>query len=267
MRSAIVLGAGRSGTSLLAGLFHGAGYFSGDSLWPPTVSNPVGYFEDAEVNAINEDLLSGVAPWRPRGAAGVLLPVLRDRPRWSQRWLLTLPAGTDVPVKPALNQRMATQTARQPYLFKDPRFSYTLPAWRPHLAPDTVFMCIFREPQRTINSIMKVVRDERYLRDLRMSTERAARYWEAVYRSVLYQRSVAGGKWLFVHYDELLSGPAIPVLEDHLEAKADRAMLRSELKRSSLDASVPVSLQLLFRELSTLSEEKYSAELRPDRPG
>ena len=76
-RSAIVLGAGRSGTSLLAGLFQKSGYFSGNSLLAGSVSNPLGYFEDKEINAINEDLLAGAVPWRPRGVMGAALYPVR----------------------------------------------------------------------------------------------------------------------------------------------------------------------------------------------
>ncbi|MEP7022251.1 MAG: hypothetical protein ABJB47_00225 [Actinomycetota bacterium] len=258
MRNAIVLGSGRSGTSLLAGLFQGAGYFSGDHLWGPTASNPVGYFEDREINEINEDLLDKVTPWRPRGVVGALTPIFRGRPRYSQRWLAALPAGTPIPSDPSLDKRMADQACRRPYLFKDPRFSYTLTNWRPSLAEDTVFLCIFREPQRTVNSIMKIVRDERYLRDLRMSPEKACAYWEAAYRSVLAQRHAVGGDWLFIHYDELLSRRSIPLLESHLGVRADLTMLRPDLKRSAPDAAIGPSAGRLCAELTELAEQKYA---------
>ena len=257
IRSAIVLGAGRSGTSLFAGLFQGVGYFSGDNLWPGTVSNPLGYFEDAEIDAINEDLLGKVMPWRPRGVLGVGLPVLRDRPRWSQRWLATLPEAIDIPSSRKLDRRISRQTSCQPYLFKDPRFSYTLPAWIPHLAADTAFICVFREPQRTVNSIIRTVRDERYLRDLTMTPERACRYWETVYRSVLNRRRAIGGCWLFVHYDELLTGRAIPVLESCLGASANRTMIQASLNRSTAHGYTTPAADELYRVLSGLAEQKY----------
>jgi sulfotransferase family protein len=257
-RSALVLGTGRSGTSLLAGLFHDAGYFVGDNLWPATISNPMGYFEDIEINKINEDLLDQVAPWRPRGIAGAVLPAFRDRPKWGQRWLLTLPEGTEVPSDPQLDQRIRAQTARRPYLFKDPRFSYTLAAWMPFLAPETTFLCVFREPQRTVNSIMRIVRQERYLWDIKMTQERACQYWTSIYRSVLHQRSKLGGDWFFVHYDELLTRRAIPLLECHLEARADVSMLRPELNRSTMTAAADSSSEELFRLLLELAEQKYA---------
>jgi Sulfotransferase family len=255
--NAIVLGAGRSGTSLLAGLFHNPNYFLGERLWPATVSNPLGYFEDSEINSINEDLLDKVVPWRPRGLAGAIIPFFRSRTRWSQRWLAVVPEGTEVQSDSILDTRMAAQTVRQPYLFKDPRFSYTLTAWRKQLADDTIFLCTFRDPHHTVNSIMKIVRTERYLRDLRITPQMAYQYWEAIYRSVLRQEEVIGGTWLFIHYNELLTGRAIPLLEDHLGVPANPAMIRPDLNRSAIDGHVDSSTNNLCRVLLDLAEQKY----------
>jgi hypothetical protein len=255
--SALVLGSGRSGTSLLTGLFHPDGYFSGSKLWPGTMSNPLGYFEDEEINGINEDLLDQVVPWRPRGVAGAVLPVFRTRPRWSQRWLATLPADTVVRSTPSLAQRMSRQTATVPYLFKDPRFSYTLPAWLPHLAPGTRLICTFREPQRTVDSILKIIRDERYLRDLRMSRQQALDYWVAIYQSVLGKRESLGGRWMFVHYDELLSQRAIGPLEEILGARADVSMLHGSLSRSSAAGRASPAADRIYGQLVRLAEQKY----------
>lgn len=254
-----MLGAGRSGTSLLAGLFGNSCYFAGDNLWPVTKANPAGYFEDAEINSINEDLLDKVVPWRPRGIIGAALPILRSRTRWSQRWLATVPEGTEIRSTHTLNRRIKAQTDRRPYLFKDPRFCHTLAAWGPYLAKDTVFLCVFREPQFTVNSIIKIVRDERYLRDLRVTEDRAYLYWEAMYRGALYQRQLVGGEWIFVHYDELLTQRAIPFLEDHLGVSANLAIIRPGLNRSTVEASVGESADSLCRTLLELAETKYKS--------
>ena len=59
-----VLGCGRSGTSLVAGLFRNAGYFMGENLLRPRDGNPLGFFEDREVNSINEELIGPLLPQR-----------------------------------------------------------------------------------------------------------------------------------------------------------------------------------------------------------
>jgi hypothetical protein len=252
---------------MLAGLFHGPGYFSGDNLRPGTFSNPLGFFEDAEINAINESLLAKVAPWRPAGIAAAALPILRGRPKWGQLGLAVLPPGLCIVPDPGLAKRMAAQACRQPYLIKDPRFSYTLASWYPYLADDTVFLCIFREPQRTVNSLLAVCREELFLRDLRMTPEKALQYWEAAYRSILHQRSMIGGDWLFIHYDELISRQAIPLLEDRLGVRADVRMVCPELKRSSMDASIWQSADDLYKTLGELAEEKYRGTVSGEMTG
>ena len=78
---------------MAAGTLAGAGYFLGDRLHPPREGNPRGYFEDAEVNGINESMLARVVPKRP--------PVLgrfmfRDRPGASERWIARVRPGTAV---------------------------------------------------------------------------------------------------------------------------------------------------------------------------
>src|SRR5436305_8301327 len=87
-RDLFVLGCGRSGTSMVAGLFRSAGYFQGAHLHPARESNPRGFFEDAEVNNINEALLAPLLPER-RFDHGV--EYLTDSPVQGQRWLARLP--------------------------------------------------------------------------------------------------------------------------------------------------------------------------------
>jgi hypothetical protein len=184
--------------------------------------------------------------------------IFRDRPKWGQRWLVILPVGTEVPPDPELKRRMPAQTARRPYLFKNPRFSYTLATWMPFLTAETTFLCVFREPQRTMNSIMRIGRDERLghqddagtsvppldidLPKCPASTEQA-------------RRGLA-----FVHYDKLLTRRAIPLLECHLGARADVSMLQPELNRSTMTAAADSSAEepFLLLLLLELADQKYA---------
>ena len=77
MKNVIVLGSGRSGTSMLAGMFRSAGYFMGTDYITPRDSNPKGFFEGREVNDINEKLLQRVVPTKHPLADPVveLLPI------------------------------------------------------------------------------------------------------------------------------------------------------------------------------------------------
>ena len=63
---------------------------------------------------------------------------------------------------------MAALTSRQPFAFKDPRFSYTLRAWEPHIA-DAVRICVFRQPAETANSILRQASAVPHLSELSIS--------------------------------------------------------------------------------------------------
>jgi len=90
MHNVIILGSGRSGTSMVAGTLAKAGYFMGDHLYPGRESNPKGFFEDPEINGINEALLAQIVPKRPRLFGRWLF---RSRPLQWQRWLGRVPVG------------------------------------------------------------------------------------------------------------------------------------------------------------------------------
>src|SRR4051812_26970362 len=83
-----VLGSGRSGTSLLAGLFRRHGLFMGDQPYKARDSNPHGFFEDRSVNDINEALL---ATHVPISFLDKEIIYGKDSPTHGQRWLTRLP--------------------------------------------------------------------------------------------------------------------------------------------------------------------------------
>jgi hypothetical protein len=246
LRSLFILGAGRSGTSLSAGLLADAGYFMGDELIPPRDANPKGFFEDAEVNGINEELLIPLLHRRPR-----LLGrwVMRDRLTTGQRWLAALPAGTIVASNEAIDERIQELVARRPFCFKDPRFAYTLPAWQRY-APEAAMVCVFREPGRTAASIVKECETALYLRGLRMDVDRAVEVWERIYENIL-DKSAKGGDWLFLHFDQLFTPDGIQRLERFAETRVDHEFADYGLRRSSNDVEVSENSKRLYAELST----------------
>lgn len=209
MRNCLILGCGRSGTSMLAGTLAGAGYYMGKSLYRARSANPRGFFESLAINAINERLLAPHAPlrsrWWPLRVWRRIFP--------SERWLALLSAGTTVSAAPNLARRMEKQLARAPFAFKDPRFCYTLPAWRPFLPNDTVFLCIFREPGRTAASILAEC--HRKYPDIRLSKKEVFDIWTAMYRQVLSVHRHEG-EWLFLHFNQMLDGSALASIEKRL---------------------------------------------------
>jgi hypothetical protein len=239
MRDCVVVGCGRSGTSLAAGLLESAGYDCGSYLLAPTDSDPTGFFEAREVNRINELLL---APYDD-----VLLR--RDgysRPlRHGERWLAVLPAGVEVEADaaPELREAMAAALPGSPYCCKDTRFGYTLPAWRTLFA-EALFVCVFRHPLATAASIARAVR----YGDLRVDTSAAIDIWSAVYERVL-ERHRSEGEWLFVHYEQLLDGTGVERLAGALGAPLDGRLADPALHRSRPGGSVPAATVAMYHEL------------------
>jgi hypothetical protein len=238
MRNCLILGSGRSGTSLLAGLLAPAGYYMGEHLIPPDEANPKGYFEDDEVNAINEALLTPVTPALPRPASG-----------W--RWLAAVPLGTRLRCPAELAGRIAAQTARPPFCLKDPRFSYTLPAWRPCLH-DAAFLCVFREPSRTARSILKECRSADYLAGLPMDFRGALEVWALMYRHILEVHRHAGD-WLFFHYEQLFEDRPLAQLEAVLGIAANRQFPDPRLKRSAAEGDVGGPVLGVYEQLCELA--------------
>ena len=245
MRNCLILGSGRSGTSMVTGTLSHAGYYMGERLYPPRRSNPKGFFESPDINGINERLLAPHAPTRCR------YPLLR---LWrssfpSERWLARIPPGTEVESSPRLARRIAVQVGRRPFAFKDPRFCYTLPAWRPHLPEGTVFLCVFREPGRTAASIVRECR--RQYPDLHLGLDEAFGVWSDMYEHVLVRHRHAG-QWLFVHYEQVIDGSAIPAIEKHVGARVDRDFPDVRLKRTA-PGRAPARASAIYRELCALA--------------
>jgi len=79
---------------MVAGLFAHTGYFMGSRPMPSRVANPRGFFEDLDVNGINEQLLASVTSRPPRGPLK-LLPPMKRRPTYSKHWLAAVPLWTE----------------------------------------------------------------------------------------------------------------------------------------------------------------------------
>lgn len=255
-RNCLILGSGRSGTSLVAGLLAQAGYFMGDApVGPGRPVNPKGLFEDSEINAINEKLIKRAIRRYRRNPLNWLL----DRERWreldlgtTQRWLAPLPAGVRIRRSSRIEQQIRAMTAHEPFCFKDPRFSFTLQSWR-QLANNPLLICVFRHPAITAASIVTHVKSAPYLRDVRMDLGRAQRIWESIYRSVLEVQYPNGGDWLFLLYDQVMDGSAFPAIERSLRIRVDREFPDSELRRSEPEGRTSPQVEALYQRLCELA--------------
>lgn len=244
MKNLIILGCGRSGTSLCAGIFAEARYSFGGTPYPARESNPKGFFETHAVNGVNEELLASILPRYPRYAAG-------------QRWLCEVPPGVQPKASADLELRMARLTARAPWCFKDPRFVHTLSAWRPHTS-GALHVCVFRDPAITAESIVLECRREAYLADVSMSFERAVSLWTSMYRPVL-ERLRQSGEWHFVHYEQLFTGEGLERLARASGASVSVAFPDARLARTQSNRNVTPAAAEIYAELCRLAGHPAAA--------
>jgi len=227
MNNLIITGSGRSGTSLLAGLFGNAGYFMGDDLYPPRQSNPKGFFESHDVNGLNEAIIRRAlterrAPAQHRelarqygeGHLWLLNAPLRFRPR----------AGRDE------RESIRRLVSREPFCFKDPRFAFTLADWLEE-APGCKVLCAFREPGIVLNSIIDEWRREPYLATLRLSVRDIVDGWCRIYLRMLAAWREGAPVW-FVEYRSIFNGHTLDAIADTADAPLNRHFPTPKLARS-----------------------------------
>lgn len=209
------MGAGRSGTSMLAGAL-AQSYYVGKSLIPPRKANPKGFFESSIINNTNEAILQEKLPNLVRG----------------QRWLgvLTTKQTEKFTISQSIINQIKDHTRTQGFCYKDPRFCYTLSVWRPYLN-NTKFICVFRHPLSTMTSVLKECSVAPYLRNFRINTKIAENIWREMYSHVL-KRHRHTGHWKFVHYEQLFGVNALSEIEEFLECRVNKEFPDKKLNRS-----------------------------------
>ncbi|MBF6569696.1 MAG: sulfotransferase [Candidatus Binataceae bacterium] len=255
-RNCIIIGCPRSGTSLTAGTLADGPYFMGDQLYrSPAEINWKGTFEDREVNEINEELLARSIDRHRHKLFNRLFRKERMRQirvGQTQRWLIALPTNVTIVRPPDLLERIRALTARRPYCFKDPRFPYTFGVWRP-LLHDPVMVCVFRSPALTASSLVTVC-NKPYYANLAMNFERGLKVWEYMYRHVLEIHYPRGGKWLFVHYDQVMQPAGRRRLADALDTVVDGSFADQKLNRAQPAGEIPEHIEQLYRRLCDMAE-------------
>ncbi len=228
VRDVVVVGAPRSGTSMLAGLFADAGHCAGRRLIPPTPSNPTGFHEDLDVNAANDDLLAELhdSPW-----PGTESPIRRLR--WIgayEGWVRGAPSGSD----------LGTLVPDRPFVLKDPRFCYTLPAWRDVL-PDVLVVVIVRHPAEVVASVRAMSEREPATFDgFDLTDAHLLAMWAAMHHAVLgWCDTAAPGPVTFVDCDDVRSGAALPQLSRLSSVDLVARTVRPGLHRQQSDRRDP----------------------------
>ena len=235
---------------MLAGCLRNSGYWMGERVLQASERNPLGYFESAEINDINEALLAPAVdalasrrlPWRRHPA------LLKDH-----RWLACLDAPLTASPPDDLQQRMRRAISHTPYCFKDPRFSYTLLQWLP-LIGDAVLIGVFREPARTVRSVLTECEGAPYLRQVHMTPAWAERMWCCVYGALLQLRSRTELPALMVHYRQIMEGDALQRIARLIDGKVDTSFPTPSLARSANVGTVKRQTRGIYNELCKWAE-------------
>jgi hypothetical protein len=231
MRNIIILGTGRSGTSMVAATFRSSGAFMGDHLLPATPSNPNGYYEDRGINILNNDLIRRLVG-RPLLGWRVRNRVFRNAHTVPSAFFLAAPRRLRrIQPSPAELSRIQSFANRAPFCYKDPRFSVTLPTWTDYLPADTGFVVVFRDPMRTVDSILRDAK-EQYEPPLPVTKNWGYIYWHRTY-SRLLSFSENSSTWLFLNYDAVVDRSATERLSDFVATPLDFDQIDKRTSRSS----------------------------------
>lgn len=156
----VVLGAPRSGTSLLASWLHHSGVSMGSDFLAPDDGNPSGYYEDSDFLNLQRQFLA-----RSAAKVGRLLEdsTLRD-----ERFDRDLEEGDREAAHELVESRMSDG---KPWGWKDPRTCYFLGFWD-GLLPKAQYLLTYRHPLETCASLLRMGRN-----------------WDSLYDPLLPMRS------------------------------------------------------------------------------
>ena len=243
---------------MTTGLLRRAGYYHGSKLLRPSTANERGFYEDKEINALNERILGQAISWNR-------LPRRWIRHLWNSRfcrgelWLSHLEEPHTWRLSAVTKQKITEFAGRQPFAYKDPRFSYTLNAWQPFLPDNCRYLVIYRNPAETCRSMVSFAR--RFHTGMQFDFEHAQQVWLAMYRQILEFHYDGSPQWLFVDFGRLLDGSAFPTIEQFLACEIDRDFVDRKLVHSS-----STELPLISQPARATYEELHSvADQTQDR--
>lgn len=245
-----ITGCGRSGTSMVAGLFRRAGFYAGGNLHPARESNPLGFFEAPAINQLNEQILLPCLPGCYRSGT---VQYGCDAPRMTHTWLARLPQNLMPKANASQREAINTFTAEERFCYKDTRFCYTIHEWLV-FTPEAKVICVFRNPADVVASILKECHTQPYLYDFSISVNQAFEIWLCMYRHVIYNH-YQPDNWLVTSYESVLTGKGWERLESFTQEKLDFSFPITELNRSSGDYSPGEECMCIYNELKRLERE------------
>jgi hypothetical protein len=180
----VVLGSGRSGTSVITKALQSLGCYLGDNLIPPNSTNPKGFFEDnAIVYEVSEKIISRLGT------------------QWNSVMPFDFSKDVDLSDIEEIAEKILLQKFEQSSWcgFKDPRTSRLLHFWQPLFQKMSVndnYIFALRNP---LSSVASFIRYED------VSSYKGFLIWLALVIPAI--DNILDRKVLFVSYEEMLSSP------------------------------------------------------------
>jgi len=231
MHNVLVLGTGRSGTSMVAGCFRNSGAYQGEPFpGPPRAANPLGFYEDGDINHLNNMLIYEILfyPKTTRLISWLLQKAHRD---WRAFWMAAPLWIRNISVPEAVREKMRYHLSHTPFCLKDPRFSVTLKCWEPLLPEDTRFLVVFRSAGKTAESMLREAH-EGYTPPLEITFSWGLTLWLRTYRRLLKQ-AANSDRWFFVDSERLMhEAKDRAALDKFVGAKLDYGQLDPRIRRS-----------------------------------
>ncbi|TRZ44973.1 hypothetical protein [Robertkochia solimangrovi] len=256
MKNVLILGSGRSGTSMLTGILADSGYHLGDrsDYLGINKANPKGFFEDYEVNTINEDLIALNIINIPEN---IRMRFFRSFTFYRARWLAQIPSFIKFKSNNALDARIKDVVNNKPFCYKDPRFSYTLPVWDKFLNEDTVYLVIYREPWKTAESIVRECNENPAIQEkLKMTYDSALNTWKCMYEFLLktYNQSNDKSRWMFIHYNQTFERETIQNIEELILVNVNADFAEKHISRTkSSTRTISRKIAHIYKSLNELA--------------
>lgn len=258
MNNLLILGSGRSGTSMLTGMLADSGFHLGDDFeyLNKNKANPKGFFEDYEVNTVNEDILKETLVSIPEFIRKQLFP---SSTFYRARWLARVSITKKIVSNEKIDNRIASLINKEKFCYKDPRLSYTLPIWQSVIEKSEIkvkHLVVYREPAKTANSIVRECRENKALHPLKMDVRKALKVWELMYSHILknYNQDKNKNNWLFIHYNQLFTSETQNKIEDFIGASINKEFPEKKLSRATASIDKMNSkISLIYTQLNKLS--------------
>jgi hypothetical protein len=217
---------------MLAGLFSKSGYHMGENLYPGRDTNPKGFFESGEINGLNEDIIKFNSKHSLKSY--ILGKDYNQKLNKNQGWLASFERNKKFFTNRNIIERIKMETSKVPFCFKDPRFSYTYPLWKP-FADNHVCLIIFRHPAKTIESMIKEIKSQKYLTSYNIDIDELNRMWINQYESCL---RMADDQFMFLHYDQVFKQKKLDEIKEKTNCHSLENFQDLNLNRSQGDNSL-----------------------------